>query len=297
MFQPALVVLAAGVGSRYGGLKQMEWVDGRGHILADYSIFDAISVGFEKIVFIIRKEMEAELSALIKSRNWYKKVEVQFAFQELDMLPVGFLVPQSRTKPWGTAHAVACLKGKINSPFAIINADDFYGREAIDRIYGFLESNKESFSYAMVGYKLKNTLSKNGSVSRGICRSEGEFLKEITEKAGIGYIGAEISCSDGEILMPNTTVSMNLWGFTPDAISECEERFVNFLERSYDKNPQTCEFYLPSVVSELIKEGKATVKLMETKEKWYGITYKKDRKELAMALEKMKEKGLYPEKM
>ena len=293
MKKPTLVVLAAGMGSRYGGLKQMEGVDKQGHILVDYSIFDAITAGFGRVVFVIRENMTQSLLETIKSRRWCDEIEVEFAFQEPYMIPKGVKLPVKRTKPWGTAHAIACLCGKIDSSFAVINADDFYGRSAFCEIYRFLCDNDKTGSYAAVGYRLKNTLSKNGPVSRGVMRNVGEYLVDITETAGILEEHGKIISERG-YLPPGSLVSMNLWGLTAEIVDECERRFSLFLDKKIHENPENCEFYLPSVVSELIKEKKASVKLISTDEKWYGITYKKDKSEVALALEKMVDNGIYP---
>lgn len=288
MSEPVLVVLAAGMGSRFGGPKQLEGLDKNGHTLIDYSVYDAIRVGFRRVVFIIRKEIKSDFLSLIKTRRWHSEAEVDFAFQNTDIPALNI----KRKKPWGTAHAVACLAGKVNSPFAIINADDFYGREAFRKIYGFIEGVSETHSYALVAYQLKNTLSKNGSVSRGVCQTEGGYLKKITETTGLIETNGKIFSADGNAFSPETSVSMNLWGFTPDIIEECKSRFSSFLNENLQGNAEKCEFYLPSVVSDLIDEGRARVRVLETNDKWYGITYREDSAEVSEALEK---NILYPE--
>lgn len=283
MSEPVLVVLAAGIGSRYGGTKQIDWIDKNGHILIDYSVYDAIIAGFSRVIFIIRKEMESDFSALIKKRTWRSCVDIGFAFQDC----------LHRKKPWGTGHAIACLDGIVASSFAVINADDFYGRESLAKIYLFLKGNEDPATCAMVSYKLKNTLSKHGAVSRGICQTDGGYLKAIYETPGIIENNGIISSSSGDILSKEEKVSMNLWGFPPNIVWECKNRFDLFMKLKGNAD-ENSEFYLPGVVSELIKEGKSRVKVYETDDKWYGITYKNDKSEVSLALEKMVDKGIYP---
>lgn len=285
MQEMTLVVLAAGMGSRFGGLKQMEKIDEGGHVLIDYSVYDAIRVGFCRVVFIIRKEIEKEFLSLIKTRRWYGEVDVDLVFQENGMWGV------KRKKPWGTAHAISCLSGVVTTPFAVINSDDFYGRGALRKVYGFLSDNHEKGNYALVAYRLRNTLSKNGGVSRGVCQSAGEFLSKITETVGLHECEGKIFSSESMVFSPETSVSMNLWGFTPDIIDECNNRFYRFLNERMKKTLGESEFYLPDVVSELIEEGRAKVKLLQTDEKWYGITYREDCDEVREALQKS---TLYP---
>ena len=283
MIKTTLAVLAAGMGSRYGGLKQIEGIDKMGHMLIDYSVYDAICAGFNRVVFIIRREMQSDFVPLIEKRRWTQDVEVNFAFQK----------NLCRSKPWGTGHAIACLDGIVDSPFAVINSDDFYGRDSFLKIYSFLKNSKDDNSCAMVGYKLKNTLSKNGVVSRGVCMTEGEYLKEITETSGISENDGIITSLNGDILSPEALVSMNIWGFTPEIIKECKKRFEAFLNEK-GLNDEISELYLSSVVAELIKEGRANVQIFETNEKWYGMTYKNDKSEVSLALERMVDKGMYP---
>jgi NDP-sugar pyrophosphorylase family protein len=290
MLNKTLVILAAGMGSRFGGLKQMEKIDGRGHILLDYSLYDAISAGFSRALFIIRKEMKDDFVSIIRTRRWFKDVKIDFAFQELDDIPSGFAMPKNRTKPWGTAHAISCLLGKVDTPFGVINADDFYGRDAIEKI----AKNLDSDCNLLVAYKLKNTLSKNGGVSRGICFVKDAYLAGIVETSGIKPEDGKITDREGRELLADTPVSMNLWGLSPEIIEESRKRFSSFLRENLVSNPTSCEYYLPSLVSELIEEKKLRVRLMETESTWQGITYKKDKSEVALALEKMVDKGLYP---
>ena len=285
-----LAVLAAGMGSRFGGLKQIEKIDERGQVILDYSLYDAISVGFSKVVFIIRKEMKEDFMSIISTRQWFRDINVEFVFQEIDDIPKGFQLPNGRKKPWGTAHAIASLYGAVNSPFAVINADDFYGRKAFGLIANCLKSGEN----CMVGYKLKNTLSKSGKVSRGICESENGYITNICEKWGIAAKNDKIIGGNNAVLDENANVSMNLWGFTPNVINECKDRFASFLKQNLKENPKACEYYLPSVISEMISEGSLRIRLFETDDKWYGITYKNDKSEVSLALEKMVKMGIYP---
>ena len=285
MIENTLVVLAAGMGRRFGGLKQIEEIDGRGHMLLDYSLHDAIKLGFRRAVFIIRKEMKENFLKLISSRRWYKEISVDFAFQELSSIPHGYPLPQSRTKPWGTAHAVACLDGIVDSPFAVINADDFYGREAIGKILGFVKSGE----CGMVAYKLKNTLSENGGVSRGVCRIDDGYLMEIDESTDLKEENSVISDREGRMLLPETPVSMNLWSFTPNIIDECKRGFLRFLTKCNEENREDMEFYLPKVISGLISDGTIKLRAVETAAKWYGVTYINDKETVSLALNKMRE--------
>ena len=288
--EPTLVILAAGMGNRFGGPKQIEKIDERGHTLLDYSLYDAVSVGFRRAVFIIRKETKELFASLIKSRRWRNYMQVDFAFQELTIDTDEF---KDRKKPWGTAHAIACLGEMVNSPFAVINADDFYGREAIGSVFSSIKQGE----YCMAAYKLKNTLSKNGAVSRGICKISNGYLSEITEKSGIEAKDGMILDREGSVFAPDTPVSMNLWGLMPEIIGECKNRFPSFLAKEFTKNPQGCEFYLPEVIKELVFEGKVRLRVINAKEKWYGITYKNDKSEVVLALENMVDEGVYPREL
>ena len=285
-----LVVLAAGMGSRFGGQKQTEGIDGRGHILLDYSLHDAILSGFGRALFIIRKEMKDSFLSIVSGKGWFSKINVDFIFQDISDLPSGFKLPEIRSKPWGTAHAISCLFGKVYSPFAVINADDFYGREAISKI----AKNLQNGECSMVGYNLCNTLSSYGAVSRGICEIKGGYLTEIVEKSGIINSEGKIIDREGSEISPTAKTSMNLWGFTPEIADEAKDRFAHFLKENLAENPGGCEYYLPSLVSSLIKEKKLKVRVINTDSKWYGLTYKKDKSEVSLALEKMISDGIYP---
>lgn len=290
-----LVIMAAGRGSRFGGPKQIADIDGRGHRIIDYSVYDAARVGFNRVVFIINREIESEFRKISDKYPEKYGISVDYAFQEIEDLPSGFTCPEGRGKPWGTAHAVACLKGVVHSPFALINADDFYGREALSCIYGHL--SRKGAGFAMVGYRLKNTLSKNGKVSRGVCRTEGGYLTEICERTGVYREGGKILCNGGEgkiKLDGDSVVSVNLWGFTPEIIDECERGFSSFLNEYLNVEPLTCEFYLPAVISRLIGGGRATVRVLECDAIWQGITYSADLSELSDHLSRLDQKVEYP---
>lgn len=300
MKNPELVILAAGMGSRYGGLKQIDAVDSEGHIIIDYSIYDAIRAGFKDITFIIKHEIEDDFREIMDKHLEGKGVNVKYVFQEIDTLPDGYSVPDGRRKPWGTAHALMCCLGTVDAPFAVINADDYYGEHAFKTIYDFLAdtSDDEKYHYAMVGYRIKNTVTEQGGVSRGICESdESGMLTAVTECHGIKINDGVISYEkDGEsvTLDPETLVSMNLWGFTPSFLRECAERFPEFLDSGLVSNPEKCEYYIPLVVSELIDEGKCDVRVLDNCDKWYGVTYKEDKPTVVKAFEEMKKDGKYP---
>lgn len=304
MEKPVLVIMAAGMGSRYGGLKQIDPVDAEGHIIMDFSIFDAKRAGFEKVIFIIKKENEADFREAIGNRM-EKIMDVAYAFQDLHNLPAGYEVPDGRTKPWGTAHAVLSLKGQVTGPFAVINADDYYGSHAFDTIYRYLTSHEddEKYRYAMVGYRLKNTVTENGHVARGICRVNGDReLSEITERTMIAKRESGIAYSEdgGSTWIPvdgETLVSMNMWGFTKSILDEIESGFPAFLEKGLKENPLKCEYFLPSVVSSLLEEGRASAAVLESEDKWYGVTYKEDKPVVEGAIQALKDAGVYPQKL
>ena len=298
-----LVIMAAGMGSRYGGIKQIEPVGPSGEIILDYSIYDAIEAGFDKVVFIIRKDIEEAFREAIGDRI-EKRVKVEYVFQNMEDLPGGFSVPEGRTKPWGTGHAVLSCLNEINGPFVVINADDYYGTHAFKMAYDFLiQAEEESVpaQYMMVGYRLENTLTDNGYVSRGVCETdENGYLTDINERTHIEKRdgGAAYTEDDGKTwtaLPVDAPVSMNMWGFTGGFMKELEARFPVFLEKNIPVNPMKCEYFLPFVVDELLKEKKAAVKVLTTQDKWYGVTYKEDKPVVVAAIQKLKDQGLYPQ--
>lgn len=284
-----MVVMAAGMGSRFGGLKQMEPVGPRGEVILDFSAYDAIKAGFTKIVFVIKHEIEADFKAIVGD-HISEKVKVEYAFQEVDNLPEGFVCPKERTKPWGTAQAILSCKGIVNEPFAVVNADDYYGKTAFKKMADFLK--QDGNDYAMVGFRLENTLTENGYVSRGICEINDGILTSVTERTKI--IDCKFTEDDGqtwEALSPDSVVSMNLWGFKPDLFGYIEDGFKSFLSEKL--NVPKAEYYLPTVVSQLIDKGEKQVKVLVAEDKWYGVTYKEDKQLVTDALTKMVNNGLY----
>jgi dTDP-glucose pyrophosphorylase len=303
MERPVLAVMAAGMGSRYKGLKQIDPVGKSGEIIIDFSLYDAWKAGFRKVVFIIKEELEDSFRQVIGNKV-SKFMEVEYAFQRLDDLPEGYSVPEGRVKPWGTGHAVLSCRNIINGPFAVINADDYYGREAYQLIFDYLVNNQdgEKYSYAMVGYTLENTMTDHGHVARGVCEvSEDGYLKDINERTRIEKReGKSQYTEDGEnwVTIPEgSIVSMNLWGFSSSFLKELEKKFPTFLERTLRENPLKGEFFLPSVVDSLLKEGKAKARVLHTSDKWYGVTYREDKPLVEAALQKMQECGVYPQKL
>ena len=302
--KPALVVMAAGMGSRYGGLKQIDPVDEYGNIIMDFSIFDAKEAGFEKVVFIIKKAIEKEFKENVGKRM-ERRVQVEYVYQELDKVPEGFEVPEERVKPWGTGHAILCCKDVVNEPFAVINADDYYGKQAFQEIYNQLTSqgDDERYQYAMVGYELVNTMTDHGHVARGVCATDDQGrLVDIHERTRIEKRGDHGAYTEDDgatwVTLPgDTVVSMNLWGFTPSILEELDRRFASFLDREVPSNPLKCEYFLPFVVDELLKEDKAEVTVLESRDRWYGVTYKEDKETVVNAVRQLKDKGLYPEKL
>ncbi len=303
MKKPVLAVMAAGMGSRYGGLKQIDPVDAQGHIIMDFSIFDAARAGFEKVVFIIKKENEADFRAAIGDRlsNF---MEVSYVYQDLNNIPEGYTVPEGRVKPWGTGHAVLSCINEIDGPFAVINADDYYGSHAFKMAYDFLTSESDDadkYHYMMVGYRLENTLTDNGHVARGICvMDENGYLQTINERTHIEKRGAGAAYTEDDgatwtKLSLDDTVSMNMWGFSASLLKELRDRFAAFLDENLEKNPLKCEYFLPFVVDELLDEGKADVKVLKSMDKWYGVTYKEDKPVVVAAIQKLKDDGLYPQ--
>ena len=305
MNKPVLVVMAAGMGSRYGGLKQIDPVGNHGQLIIDYSIFDARRAGFETVVFIIKHEIENDFKQAIGNRL-SKVMDVKYAYQQLDNLPAGYSVPEGRTKPWGTSHAILSAKDVIDGPFAVINADDYYGPEAFQVIYDYLLNNPdqpEKYEYAMVGYMLENTVTDAGHVARGVCvANENGYLDEVTERTRIEKYegGIHFTEDDGATwteVPGHTIVSMNLWGFNKSFIAETEKRFAAFLDTSLKTNPLKGEYFLPSVVSQLIAEDKAQVKVLTSGDKWYGVTYKEDKPVVVAAIAAKTAEGMYPDNL
>ena len=302
MEKPVLVIMAAGMGSRYGGLKQIDPIDEQGHIIMDFSIYDALAAGFEKVVFIIKKANEEAFKECIGNRM-SDKIKVEYVYQELEKLPEGFSVPEGREKPFGTGHAILCCKDVLDGPFAVINADDYYGKHAYQAIYDYLTSHQddEKYRYAMIGYYLKNTLTENGHVARGVCRTDSEgFLTGIDERTHIEKQGekAVFTEDDGQTwteVSMDSTVSMNMWGFSKSILRELEDGFVEFLKNDLPANPKKAEYFLPFAVDDLLAQGKASVQVLNSQDKWYGVTYKEDKEMVVNAISRLKKEGLYPE--
>ena len=302
MNKPVLVIMAAGMGSRYGGLKQLDPVDNDGHIIMDFSMYDAKRAGFEKVVFIIKHEIEDEFKEHVGKRM-EKYMDVAYAYQNIDNIPEGYEVPEGRVKPWGTAHAVYSCMDEIDGPFAVINADDYYGRSAFEELYRFLTTHHddEKYRYAMVGYQLGNTLTDNGSVARGICvTDENGYLQEIAERTKIVKTedGAAYTEDDGKTWIPvglKTPVSMNMWAFSPSIINELQNAVDRFFAEEVEKNPLKSECFLPIEVDKLLKAGKATVEVLHSADKWFGVTYKEDKPFVMESIQKLKDAGVYPD--
>lgn len=298
MNKPILVVMAAGIGSRYGGLKQMDPIGEYGEWIIDYSVYDGIQAGFERVVFIINREIEKEFKSIV-GKKLSKYIQVEYAYQELNDLPEGIEIPKGRVKPWGTAHAIYVARDLIDAPFAVINADDFYGRDAFIKMYDFLDNIVESESQlSMVGYSLKNTVTDHGHVSRGVCSvSSKQNLLSVTERThiekrndGIVWLDEEKNWNE---LHEDSIVSMNLWGLTPNVIKVIEDGIVPFLEEAISVNPLKCEYFLPFVINKLVKENIATVDVLTTDELWFGVTYKEDKEKVVKAIKDKTDKGIY----
>ena len=304
MENPVLVIMAAGMGSRYGGLKQIDPVDEQGHIIIDFSLFDAHRAGFERAVFIIKKENEQVFKECIGDRV-SKYMEVNYVFQDLNDVPEGFVIPEGRQKPWGTAHAIYSCRDVIDAPFAVINADDYYGVEAFKVLYDYLttHSDDDKYRYAMVGYRLGNTLTENGSVARGVCMtSDDGYLVTIAERTNIIKTenGAAYSEDGGETyvdISPDTPVSMNMWGFYPSIIKEFGNALSDFFANKVDANPLKAECFIPIEVDNLLKADKATVKVLSSKDKWFGVTYKEDKPFVMASIKALKDAGVYPQNL
>ena len=298
--EPTLVIMAAGMGSRFGGLKQMTPVDEEGHFIIDFSLYDAYRAGFRHVAFIIKREIEQTFRETIGARmeKWF---HVDYVYQELDRLPEGFAVPEGRRKPWGTAHAVACCRGVVEGPFAVINSDDFYGRGAYEAIYRFLTENKAPHHYAMLGYQLRNTVTEFGSVARGVCHVHDGMLLDITERTKIFKRGQDAAYTeDGETFVPlsgDTQVSMNFWGFTPEILDEIWDAAPAFLTQNPPENPEKSEFYQPTFVGSRLAEGKVRVRVLPCMETWHGVTYKEDLDSVKAAIGQLKREGKYPARL
>ena len=289
MDKPCLVIMAAGMGSRYGGLKQMDPMDEQGHIIMDFSVYDAREAGFEKVVFIIKKEFEDVFRRTIGDRV-SRSMEVAYAFQNLNDLPEGFSVPEGRVKPWGTAHALLSARHVVNGPFVAINADDYYGREGFCAVHEYVVNGGDS---CMAGFVLKNTLSDNGGVTRGICKMDAEHnLTEVVETKNIRKTadGAE---ADGNVLDIESLVSMNMWGLTPDFLKALEAGFAEFFEKEVPSNPLKAEYLIPTFVGQLLAEGRISVKVLRTNDTWYGMTYHEDVAAVRSSFQAMLEDGIY----
>lgn len=298
MQEPTLVILAAGMGSRFGGLKQITPVDEHGHAIIDFSLFDAYRAGFRRVAFIIKHEIEADFKAVI-GRRAEKYFDVRYVYQQIENLPEGYSVPEGRTKPWGTGHAVLCAAQAVDGPFAVINADDFYGRTAYTALYDYLTGERPENEHAMVAYQLKKTVTESGSVARGICRVEDGFLTDVVERTRIEKRGSDAAYTeDGENWLPlsgELPVSMNCWAFSHSMLDELIKRFPAWLDENVPKNPMKCEYFLPSVANALIKDGEGSVRVLNCHETWYGVTYKEDLQSFKDAMKRMRTEGIYPE--
>ena len=305
MNKPVLVVMAAGMGSRYGGLKQIDPVGNHGQLIIDYSIYDAKRAGFETVVFVIKHEIEEDFKEAIGDRI-SKIVDVKYAYQELNDLPEGYSVPEGRVKPFGTAHAILAARKVVDGPFAVVNADDYYGPDAFKTIYDYLSrtpDRADCYEFAMVGYLLGNTVTEHGHVARGVCvEDENNYLVSVTERTRIEKEGddARFTEDDGATwtaLPGDTIVSMNLWGLSSGFMGEAEKRFPAFLDKAFATNPLKGEYFLPSVISELIAEGKARAKVLRSADKWYGVTYQADKPVVVAAIAEKTAAGVYPDNL
>ena len=303
MNKPVLVIMAAGMGSRYGGLKQLDPVGSHGQLIIDYSIYDARRAGFETVVFVIKDSIDADFKSAIGDRV-AQVMDVKYAYQRVEDLPEGYAVPAERTKPWGTAHAALAAREVVDGPFAIINADDYYGPEAFREIYSYLSTHQDGdvYEYVMVGYLLKNTVTENGTVARGVCEETADhFLTQVTERTKIEKgEPPRYTEDDGNTwtaLAGDTIVSMNMWGFTRSFLDESLARFPAFLDKALAENPTKAEYFLPTVVSQLIDEGKARVKVLRSEDRWYGVTYREDKPTVTAAIAEKTAAGLYPDRL
>jgi NDP-sugar pyrophosphorylase family protein len=303
MAKPVLIVMAAGMGSRYGGLKQIDPVSDKGELITDFSLYDALMAGFERAVFIIKKEMESDMRALMDDGAG-RRVTIDYAFQDIRSTPAWFALPEGREKPWGTGHAVLAAREVVDGPFAVINADDYYGAGAYQLMYEYLADcagRSAERAYAMVGYRLENTVTEHGSVARGVCEVDGGFLTKIDERLKIerrdGGVAYEDAGGAWVQIPPDATVSMNFWGFTEDFMDELARGMDAFFRDDVPRNPLKSEYLLPRIVDKLLASGEAAVRVMESSDHWYGVTYKEDKPSVIAALQSLKDKGLYPEKL
>ncbi|MEI7897380.1 MAG: nucleotidyltransferase [bacterium] len=299
--KPTLLILAAGMGSRYGGLKQLDRIGPSGETIIDYSIYDAIRAGFGKVIFIIKEAIEDDFKEAFVERL-KDVIAIDYVFQETWMVPEGIVIPDNRSKPWGTGHAVMMADGKINGPFAVINADDFYGRGAFETLADYFRdwTPERSNDYCMVAYRVANTLSEFGTVSRGVCQpDENSFLVDVVERTSIERLETGIAYKNEKeqhVMIPGDSfVSMNFWGFTPSFFGFLNQGFETFIEKNADN--LKAEFYIPSVVNELVKSQKATVKILHCNEKWFGMTYKEDRETVVKSIRELVRNGIYPENL
>lgn len=300
MTEPTLVILAAGMGSRFGGIKQIAAVDPKGHAIIDYSMYDAYVAGFRNIVFIIKEEIKNDFIARVGSRA-EKYFNVRYVYQQLDRLPDGFSVPEGRVKPWGTGHAVLCCKDVVDGPFTVINADDFYGRGAFTAVYNYLKTIPDDNSHSMVAYKLKNTVVETGHVARGVCSVENGYLTGVVEHTKIFKDGENARYTeDDETYIPisgQSLVSMNFWGFGKGILKELDDRFPAWLTENLAANPVKCEYFLPFVVNEAISEGRGTVRVLDCDEVWHGVTYQQDLPDVVSFIESLHKDGKYPDNL
>ena len=298
MQEPTLVILAAGMGSRFGGLKQITAVDDHGHAIIDFSLYDAYRAGFRKVVFIIKHEIEEDFKNRV-GRRMEKYFDVKYVYQQLDVLPEGYAVPEGRVKPWGTGHAVMCCAGVVDGPFAVIKADDFYGPSAYSTLFDYLKEDRADNEHAMVAYELRKTVTENGSVARGICSVENGYLTDVVERTHIEKRGDDAAFTeDGVNFVPvsgDVPVSMNFWGFGKSMLRELQQRFPAWLDENLPVNPLKCEYFLPFVANSIIKEGRGSVRILNCHETWHGITYKEDMDSVVNYLAELRSQGVYPE--
>ncbi|MDO4546417.1 MAG: sugar phosphate nucleotidyltransferase [Bacillota bacterium] len=302
--KPTLIIMAAGMGSRYGGLKQVDKITEAGEIILDFSLYDAMMAGFSRAIFVIKEEHRELFRQLVDERAG-RFMEIDYAYQKLDDIPEGFRIPEGREKPWGTSHAVLACRDLIDGPFAVINADDYYGPGGFSSIYEYLTTHQdgEKYAYCMIAYKLENTITEHGHVARGVCETDDAgFLQEVTERTKIMRRPEGICYTedDGETWVPlpeNTIVSMNFWGFSLSMMDELRRGLPEFLENALKVDPLKGEYLLPRTADKLIKEGKAQIKVLTSQDKWCGVTYKEDKAKVQAELQSKKDKGLYPEKL